>query len=306
MKMVFLKSKNRFGNQSLRDRLFLSLSFFSLSLGLLMLVLTVAFLLKETGFPFSRVFRFDLIFSPGWSPLADPPDYRLGHAWISSFYITGIGLLISIPIGFGIGVFSAELAPPLIRKILQPALELLAGIPAVVYGFFGYVTLVRLFEHFFALSTGETVLAAGIILGVMMLPFIASTSAEAFRSSFAIYRESVLSLGVNQWTLLSKIVWVHAFPGLLAAVALGFARGIGETLAVLMLSGNSVAVPQSILDRAQPVTALLATELGETMVHSPKYQALFSAGFILLIMVLIVNFGILLLKKKLFSRFFTS
>lgn len=291
----------RRSDYSLRDHALGLLCAGCLFAGLAVMGLTLAFIALETGIvekglPDLAAF----LWREGWSPLASPPRLGILHAWVSTLYVTGLSLAIAIPAGFGIGIFAAETAPHALRRVLQPSLELLAGIPAVVYGFFGYVTLVKLFERWFSLPTGECVLAAGIILAVMVLPFIASTSAEAFKAVIREYKEAALSLGVTRLYFLSRVVWTKALPGLLAAVVLGLARGLGETLAVLMLAGNSAVRPERLVDRGQPITALLATELGETVVHSHKYQVLFTAGFFLMLAVLAINLAILLLKKVLF------
>jgi len=229
------------------------------------------------------------LFTDPWAPLATPPTFGIYHAWLSTFIITGVSLLIAVPLGFGIGLFLSEVAPPSVRSVLQPCLDLLAGIPSVVYGFFGYVTLVPLFENLFDMATGESLLVAAIVLSFMALPFIASTSAEAFRSVPAELREAAMAQGVTRWHAIRRIVVTGAMSGMFAAVALGFARAIGETLAVLMLAGNSIAAPDSLLDRGQPLTALIATELGEAGVGSAKYHSLFAAGLTLMIVVIVIN-----------------
>jgi phosphate ABC transporter permease protein PstC len=291
----------RRADYSIRDRALGLLCACFLFAGLAVMGLALAFIAIETGIvekglPDMAAF----LWREEWSPLASPPRLGIIHAWVSTLYVTGLSLAIAIPAGFGIGIYAAEAAPYALRRVLQPSLELLAGIPAVVYGFFGYVTLVKLFERWFSLPTGECVLAAGIILAVMVLPFIASTSAEAIGAVIREYKEATLSLGVTRLYFLSRVVWAKALPGLLAAVALGLARGLGETLAVLMLSGNSAVRPERLVDRGQPITALLATELGETVVRSQKYQVLFTAGFFLMLAVLALNLAILFLKKLLF------
>ncbi len=287
------------GEFSSRDIFARSLCGFFLAVGVGVLMLTVLYLLLESG-PLPGIFSRALgCFIGQWRPLATPPQYGFAHAWAATIIVTGVALVISFPVGTGIGVFIAELAPPFIRRILGPALELLAGIPAVVYGFFGAVTLVPLMQRIFDLPTGETLLGAGIVLSIMMLPFIASTSGEAFRAAYRDYRESALSLGVDQWYLFRKVIIVRALPGLIAALALGFARGVGETLAVLMMAGNTAAFPTSLISRGQPLTALLATEIGETPVHSEKYRMLFTGAFLLMAVVLALNYSIAFLKGKL-------
>ncbi len=293
-------------SQSSRDRIVRFLCLLALISGVGILILTIVYLFIESGIGKGFLLRALHCFTGEWRPLATPPQLGMAHAWVSTAMITGIALAISLPIGFGIGLFTSEIAPPFVRRILTPALELLAGIPAVVYGFFGAVTLVKWFEVGFQLSSGETILGAGIVLSVMMLPFVASTSGEAFRAAFQEYRESVLALGVDQITMFRRVILIRAFPGLIAAAVLGLARGLGETLAVLMLSGNTTAFPDSLLSRGQPITALLATEIGETAVNSEKYHMLFTGALFLMLLVLMLNLAISILKKRVYRGLYAS
>jgi phosphate ABC transporter permease protein PstC len=237
-----------------------------------------------------------------WLPLGSPPKFGILHAWLSTLLITVVCLSIAVPTGYLIGLFISEIAPNAVRSVVQPCLDLLAGIPSVVYGFFGYVTLVPWFEANFGMATGESIMVAALILAAMCLPFIASTSAEAYFSVPAEMREASLSQGVTRWHTVRRVILVQAAPGMFAAAALGFARSVGETLAVLMLAGNSTAVPTSLLDRGQPLTALIATELGEAGVGSPKYHSLFAAGFILILIVIAINGIIWSWKKRVLRR----
>ena len=280
-----------------------ALAVLALGIGVSFLLLMIVFVLRESSLgPGFSMSLFDFLVMKPWAPMATPPSHGILHAWISTLVITGLSLSLAIPLGFGIGLFLSEVAPRWIQQAMQPALEILAGIPAVVYGFFGYVTLVRNFETWFDMPAGECLLIAGLILAVMVLPFVASTAAEAFRSVSQDLREMAYGLGVTQLYVTRRVLLRKALPGLFGAVALGLARALGETLAVLMLAGNSVAVPHSLLDRGQPITALLATELGETVVHSAKYQALFASGLILMIVVLGINVMIWTLKHRFLER----
>jgi ABC-type phosphate transport system permease subunit len=148
------------------------------------------------------------------------------------------------------------------------------------------------------MATGESLLAAGLILAVMILPFVASTSAEALGAVPGDVKEAALALGVNRCWMTTRVLMRHAAPGMFAAVALGLGRALGETLAVLMLAGNSVALPASPLDRGQPITALIITELGEAGVGSPKQQALFAAALVLMVVIVAVNTLIGRLKRR--------
>jgi ABC-type phosphate transport system permease subunit len=165
----------------------------------------------------------------------------------------------------------------------------------VVYGFVGYATLVPLMERW--LPTGETLLCAAVILALMVLPFIAATAAESFSLVAAELRLGGLALGVSRWYAFTRITLRKAAPGVLAGVILGMGRGLGETLAVLMLSGNSPQFPDGLASRGQPLTALIATDLGESAVHSERYYALFSAGLILMVTVIAINVLVIRLKR---------
>jgi phosphate transport system permease protein len=283
----------------IKDRIASALGIFLLCCALATLALVPVMVVWE-GYPaFVEPYGFwKLLVADAWEPLANPAKFGLRHALAGTIAVTVIALLAAAPVGFGIGLFLSEVAPPVVRKALQPCLELLAGIPSVVYGFFGYVTLLPWFEENFDMATGESLLAAGLILAVMILPFVATTSAEAFRAVPADLKEAALALGINRWSLAREIVMRYAGAGMFAAVALGLARALGETLAVLMLAGNSVAMPGSLLDRGQPLTALIVTELGEAAAGSPKYHALFSAALILLIVTVGINVLIGALRRR--------
>jgi phosphate transport system permease protein len=243
-----------------------------------------------------------LLLSDPWSPLGDPPTFGLRHAWISTFWITLVALVLALPLGVGVGVFVIEVAPAALRLALPPILELLAGVPSVVYGFLGYVTLVAWSESALGSATGESLLVAGVVLAVMVLPFVGSTAIHAFRAVPPELREAAYALGLSRWHVVSRVVVRRAWPALFAAFALGFTRAVGETLAVLMLAGNSTEIPRTPLDRGQPLTALIATELGEAGVGSPKSQALMAAALLLMAVAVGANALIWALKRRLVPR----
>ena len=247
----------------------------------------------------SRVSLLEFLFLKPWMPWNNPPVLGILHAWISTMMVSGIALAIAFPLGLGLALFLSELAPRSVEAIVRPCLDLLAGIPSVVYGFFGFVTLVKGFENWFAMPTGTCVGVAGIILAVMILPFIASMATDALRSVPGELREAGLNLGVTRPHMARRLLLAAAAPGIFAAAGLGLARAMGETLAVLMLAGNAVMVPSDLLSLGQPITALLATELGEAEVGSTKYHALFLSGMFLLCLVAALNVLIWKLRKRL-------
>jgi phosphate transport system permease protein len=262
------------------------------------LALVVGFIIWESRIPPAESISLTgfLLFDR-WDPSGQPPLLGIGHAWMATFVVVGLAVVIATPLAVLIGIFLSEVAPPAVRSVAEPAVQLLAGVPAVVYGFIGYATLVPLMARW--LPTGETLLCAAVILALMVLPFIAATAAESFALVASELRLGGLALGVSRWYAFTRITLRKAAPGVLAGVILGLGRGMGETLAVLMLSGNSPVFPDSVTSRGQPLTALIATDLGESAVHSDRYYALFSAGLLLMTAVIVINALVIRLKKGL-------
>jgi len=270
-----------------------------LALVILILAALLLQILHEAMPALGSALRSGGILRGDWAPVAEPPRFGLAHAIVSTVMVTALALALAVPIGFGIGLFTSEIAPPWLRSVLQPCLELLAGIPSVVYGFFGYVTLVAWFERHGGMATGESLLVAGLILAVMVLPFIAGVSTESFAAVPRLLKDSAHATGVTRLHVLRRIVVPVALPGLFAAVALGLGRAVGETLAVLLLAGNSTALPTSYLHRGQPLTALIATELPEAGLGSGKYHALYAAGLMLILIAVAINAVVWRLKARL-------
>lgn len=262
----------------------------------LILALVVGFIVWESRLPpATDITLAGFLFFERWDPSGQPPLLGIGHAWMATLLVVGLAVALAAPLAIFIGIFLAEIAPPAARAVAEPALQLLAGIPAVVYGFVGYATLVPLMGLW--LPTGETLLCAAIVLALMVLPFIAATAAESFSLVSNDLRYGGLALGASRWYTFRRITLRKAAPGVLAGIILGMGRGLGETLAVLMLSGNSPAFPDSLVSRGQPLTALIATDLGESAIHSDRYYALFSAGLILMLTVIAINLFVMRLKK---------
>ena len=262
-----------------------------------LLALIVGFIVWESRIPPAEgISVADFLFFERWDPSGRPPQLGIGHAWMATLLIVGLAVVMATPLALAIAVFMSEVAPKAARAVAEPTLQLLAGIPAVVYGFVGYATLVPLFERW--LPTGETILIAAIVLALMVLPFIAATASEAFSLVAKELRHAGLALGVSRWHTFSRITLRKAAPGVLAGIILGMGRGLGETLAVLMLAGNSPIFPDSIFGRGQPLTALIATDLGESAIHSERYYALFSAGLMLMLTVIALNAGVIQIKRR--------
>ena len=228
-----------------------------------------------------------------WYPTASPsPLFGLlplisGTLWISLFAI-----LIALPFGLAVAIYMAELADQRTRKIIKPIIELLAGIPSVVYGFFGLVVLVPLIQRLFDLPVGESGLAGSIILAIMALPTIITVAEDAIRTTPRSMREASLALGANHWQTIYKVVLPYSLSGITAAAVLGIGRAIGETMAVLMVSGNAAVIPSSLLEPMRTIPATIAAELGEAPAGGIHYKALFLLGCILFILTLIISISV--------------
>jgi phosphate transport system permease protein len=280
--------------RALADALLRHATLAALAGAVALLALVVGYVALEAGLPGGDVLAF--LFTDRWDPTGQPPMHGIGHAWMATLLIVGTALAMAVPLALAIAVFLDEVAPRPVRAVAEPALQLLAGLPAVVFGFVGYVTLVPLFERW--LPTGETIFCAAVVLALMILPYIAATAAEAFRAVPAEARAAALGLGVSRWYVFRHVTLKMAAPGVLAGAVLGLGRGLGETLAVLMLSGNSPAFPEGLFGRGQPITALIATDLGESAVGSERYQALFAAGLLLMLIVIAINAAIGHVKRR--------
>lgn len=225
-----------------------------------------------------------------WFPTAKPiaqmgvKPLILGTLWVSFGAI-----LFALPLGLAAAIFLSEIANPRVRNLLKPMIELLAGIPSVVYGFFGLVIIVPLIQQIFDLPVGETGLAGSIILGIMALPTIITISEDSMRNTPRAMKEASLALGASKWQTIYKVVIPYSASGITAGAILGIGRAIGETMAVLMVTGNASVIPTTLLEPVRTIPATIAAELGEAPQGGVHYQALFALGCILFIITLIIN-----------------
>ena len=241
----------------------------------------------------------DFFVGQEWMPTSTPTaqfgalPLILGTLWVSLFAI-----LIALPLGMGVAVYMSELAGERIRSVMKPAIELLAGIPSVVYGFFGLIVLVPLIQQTFNLPVGETAFAGSVVLAIMALPTIITVAEDAMRTTPAAMREASLSLGANQWQTIYRVVIPYASSGISAAVILGIGRAIGETMAVLMVTGNAAVMPSSLFEPIRTIPATIAAELGEAASGGTHYKALFLLGCILFIITLAMSIFAEAVSKK--------
>jgi len=248
----------------------------------------------------------ELLFSSSWHPWRGEFGF---YPFISgTLLVTALAMVLSIPPSLLMSIYLAEYAPKKIRGIIKPMVDLLAGIPSVVCGLWGILLVVPLIRDYIAplfgaSTTGFSLLAGGIVLAIMVSPIVISISEEVIRAVPHQAREASLALGATKWQTVKHVVTRSAFPGIVAAIMLGFGRAFGETMAVLMVVGNVPKVPSSLFDPAYPLPALIANNYGE-MMSIPLYDsALMLAALILLLVVLLFNVaaGILLtgIKRRL-------
>ena len=225
-----------------------------------------------------------------WFPTATPAPLfgmlplLLGTLWVSLFAI-----LFALPFGISIAVYMSEVASPRIRNFLKPVIELLNGIPSVVYGFFGLIVIVPMLQRVFDLPVGESGLAGSLVLAIMALPTIVTVAEDAMRNCPRTLREASLALGASKWQTIYKVVIPSSMSGIASGVVLGIGRAVGETMAVLMVTGNAAVMPHSILEPLRTIPATIAAELGEAPAGGAHYQSLFLLGVILFFITFIIN-----------------
>jgi phosphate transport system permease protein len=252
-------------------------------------ILIFLFLLKEGLALFKTVNPAKFIFGKNWYPISEPGQFGILPLILGSLLVTAGAAIISIPIGVACAVYIAEVSPLKIKEILKAGIELLAAIPSVVLGFIGMVTLVPWVKSTFHLPTGLTALSGSIMLAFMAMPTIVSIAEDALYSVPKSYKEGALALGATHWQTIYRVMLPAASSGILAAVMLGIGRVIGETMAVMMITGNAALIPHSILQPVRTLTATIAAEMGEAVVGSEHYFALFAIGIVLFVMSFIIN-----------------
>lgn len=253
-------------------------------------ILAYLFLEAFPIFPVAGIWNF--ITGGTWNPTGVPPEYGTLPLIVGTLLVTLGAMVIAIPLSLGCAVFIAEIASPRMRSVLKPAIELLAGIPSVVYGFFGLVVLSDFLRVTFNLESGLTWLAGSILLAIMALPTITSVSEDAIRAVPHEFREGSLAVGATRWQTMSRVVIPSAFSGITAAIILGTGRALGETMAVLMVTGNAAIIPSPITNVFSPIRTLTGTlgiEMGEVSFGSAHYHALFGVALLLLAITLLVN-----------------
>lgn len=264
---------------------------------ILILAFIVLFIFKESIVFFEEVSIIEFATGKTWNPLDSPDKLGILPVILGTIYVSLVGILISLPIGVGVAIALSNYTNEKVRRFLRGIIDILAGIPSVVYGFIGLLVIVKFFEIRFSFSSGESVLAGGILLSIMMLPYIISTCAESMEKVYKNYSQSSNALGVSKTYMVRKIILPESKRSILAAIILALGRGMGETMAVMMVIGNSPIMPK-LLRKCQTIPSLIALEMGMVEVGSLHYHALFASGFILMIMLLIINIVLHFIKRS--------
>jgi phosphate transport system permease protein len=248
------------------------------------------FLLRDSLSLFREYPIRKFLFGTQWLPISDPPQFGVVPLLLGSIYVTAWAIFICVPLGVAAAMFIAEVAPKALKHVLKSLVEILAAIPSVVLGFLGIIWLGPVLRSTFHLPTGMCGLTGSLLLAFMALPTIISISEDALTGVPRTYREAAFGLGATRWQTLWRIILPAAAPGILAAVMLGIGRVVGETMVVLMVTGNAPVMPTSILQALRTLTATIAGEMGETVGGSEHYFALFAVGLVLFAITFCVNF----------------
>jgi len=252
-------------------------------------ILIFIFLLKEGLSLFAAYNVFSFLLGKNWYPISDPPQFGILPLILGSLLVTFGAIIISVPLGIAAAIYVAEVAPVWLRDVLKSGIELLAAIPSIVLGFIGIVTLAPWLKYLFHLPSGLTALAGSIMLAFMAMPTIVSIIEDSIVSVPKSYKEGSLALGATHWQTIYRVTLPAAASGILAAIMLGIGRVIGETMAVLMITGNAAVIPTSFLQPVRTLTATIAAEMGEAVTGSSHYYALFAIGIILFIISFVIN-----------------
>jgi len=280
---------SRSRKQLFTDRMMRVLLLGAASSSILIVALIFLFLFREAG-PFVLAPGLDRLFDTQWIPVSfNIERYGLAPLLTGSVLVTVLAMLVTVPTSVLVAIYIAEIARPYEREFLKPFIEILASIPSVVLGFFGLIVVAPLVKQFFGLSSGLTALTGALLLSLMAIPTVISISEDALNSVPHALKNASLALGASHLQTIFRVTLPAALPGIVAAVMLGIGRVIGETMAVLMVTGNSAIITLSPLKPVRTMTATIAAEMGEVPFGSVHYQALFWIGIILLVITFILN-----------------
>ena len=262
-------------------------------------ILTVIFItifLFERGLPlFSKTSVWDFLFSTRWEPTAAEPHYGILSFILGSVYVTGLSLVFAVPVGLAVGIYLAELAEKRASKGIRAAVELLAGIPSVIYGLFGITVICSVTRTLFG-GTGYSLLSAAVVLAIMTLPTIINVTEVSLRAVPRELKEGSLALGATHWQTITRVLVPAAGSGIVAGIILGMGRAIGETMAVLMVGGNAPIMPKGLTEKVRTLTMNIITDM--SYAKGDHLTSLFATGIVLFIFILVLNLTVQLALKR--------
>jgi phosphate ABC transporter permease protein PstC len=299
MDLPGMRLRREIGERSIEAALF-----FSAIASIFVMLLIFYFLIHESLRAFAELGFLPLLFGEKWHSAGD--IYGMMPLIVDSLIITLLALFINIVIGFPLAIYLAELAGPRSKAVLKPAIELLAGVPSIVYGFLGVIILVSYLQDSLDMLTGRSILAGAILLGIMFIPYLTTICEDALRAVPGEFKEGSLALGANRWQTIRHVTIPAASSGITAAVLLNIGSIIGETMAVLLVVGNVARIPSpifDIFDQGATFTSVIAGEMGEVARGSLHYHVLFAVGFVLLIVVSILSIIADLARARIRKKF---
>jgi phosphate transport system permease protein len=259
----------------------------------------IVIVLFREGLPvFKEVNLFHFLFGKSWYPTYTPPEYGILSLVLASFWITAGAMAISVPLGIGSALYIHELAGEKQKAVLKPLIELLAAIPSIIFGFFGMVIVAPFLQNLLHIPTGLCAFTASVVLGLMAVPTITSIADDALSYVPRSFKEASYALGANRWQTLTRVVIPAAGSGISTAVILGMSRIVGETMTVLMVAGGAAVVPTSFFQPVRPMTSTIAAEMGEAVIGSTHYSALFAIGLVLFLITLVFNIAAEHISRK--------
>lgn len=281
-----------------KNRIFSGVILAMTILTVLILAFVIYFIVKEALPTFQEVKLTDFLFGQRWMPIAYTGEVSFGifNFIMATLYVSFVALIIAVFVGLGAAVFLSCVASERMRGILYPFVDLLAGIPSVIYGFIGLAILVKYFIRL-GIPTGSCVLAAGILLAVMLLPFLVSSCSETMLKVKETYLPAAEAMGISKWYAIATIVLPASWKNILMSMILAIGRAMGETMAVMMVMGNANLFPR-LLGKSESIASVIALEMGTAVVDSTHYHALYAAGMVLMILLFVINLVIMFLREK--------
>ncbi len=270
------------------------------SISIIVVILIFVFLFGQGALAFREISPIQFLTGTSWQPTSViNPEFGTVPLVYGTMVVTAIAMAISVPVGIMIAIYIAEVSHPVEKEILKPVIELLAGVPSVIFGFFALVTLATWIQQITGTNSRLNALNGGIILAIMVIPTIVSLAEDAITSVPREYREAAIALGATKWETIRSVVLPSCSSGILVAVLLGFGRAIGETMAVLMATGNAAIVNFNILDSVRTITATIVIETPESAFGSLHYNALFALAALLFVITFAFNYLAGIVGKRL-------